>query len=100
MIEAGMVLRREETGELVTVPRGRAMALPTESRLLGLLTRRELEVVELMARGGTNADIANDLVISEGTVKSHVKHILRKMRATNRAQAVSCYMRLQSLSRA
>ena len=52
-----------------------------------------------MARGASNTDIANELVISEGTVKSHVKHILRKMRAANRAQAVSCYMRLQSLAR-
>jgi LuxR family transcriptional regulator, regulator of acetate metabolism len=52
-----------------------------------------------MARGATNADIANELVISEGTVKSHVKHILRKMRAANRAQAVSCYMRLLALSK-
>jgi DNA-binding NarL/FixJ family response regulator len=53
-----------------------------------------------MARGSSNADIATELVISEGTVKSHVKHILRKMRASNRAQAVSCYMRLQALAKA
>jgi DNA-binding CsgD family transcriptional regulator/transcriptional regulator with GAF, ATPase, and Fis domain len=99
LLEAGVVLRRGENGELGPAVRGPAMPLPSESRLMGLLTRRELEVVELMARGASNADIATDLVISEGTVKSHVKHILRKMRAANRAQAVSCYMRLQSIGR-
>jgi LuxR family transcriptional regulator, regulator of acetate metabolism len=60
----------------------------------GLLTRRELEVLELMAAGASNAEIAERLVISVGTVKSHVKHILRKLRAANRAEAVSRYFRL------
>lgn len=60
----------------------------------GLLTRRELEVLELMAAGASNAEIADRLVISVGTVKSHVKHILRKLRAANRAEAVSRYFRL------
>jgi DNA-binding NarL/FixJ family response regulator len=100
LFDAGIALRREANGEITTIARGPVIPLPTESRLMGLLTRRELEVVELMARGASNADIAIELVISEGTVKSHVKHILRKMRAANRAQAVSCYMRLQSLARA
>ena len=42
----------------------------------------------------TESGSPNRLVISEGTVKSHVKHILRKLRAANRAEAVSRYMRL------
>jgi len=67
---------------------------PPESRLASLLTRRELEVLQLMADGHTNAAIAIRLVISEGTVKSHVGHVLRKMRAANRAEAVSRYLRL------
>lgn len=54
-----------------------------------LLTRREVEVLELMAHGCTNAGVAAKLVISEGTVKQHVKHILRKLRVNNRAAAVS-----------
>ena len=62
----------------------------------GLLTRRELEVLELMAAGASNAEIAERLVISVGTVKSHVKHILRKLRAANRAEAVSRFFRLTS----
>ena len=42
-----------------------------------------------MAQRRTNAAIASQLVISEGTVKQHVKHILRKLRVRNRAEAVS-----------
>ena len=64
------------------------------SRLASLLTSRELEVLRLMATGETNAGIAKELVISQGTVKSHVKNVLRKLHATNRAQAVSRYFRL------
>lgn len=55
------------------------------------LTRRELEVLKMIAEGETNARIANRLVISEGTVKSHVKHVLRKLGADNRAEAVSLF---------
>jgi DNA-binding CsgD family transcriptional regulator len=55
------------------------------------LTRREFEVLRRMALGETNVQIAHRLFVSEGTVKSHVKHILRKLEAANRAEAVSRY---------
>jgi DNA-binding CsgD family transcriptional regulator len=61
------------------------------------LTRRELDVLKLMAAGETNARIATRLVLSEGTVKSHVKHILRKLGAANRAEAVSRWIQLECL---
>jgi DNA-binding CsgD family transcriptional regulator len=57
-----------------------------------LLTAREAEVLALMVRGASNATIAEQLIIKEGTVKSHVKHILRKLDAVNRAEAISKYM--------
>jgi DNA-binding CsgD family transcriptional regulator len=57
------------------------------------LTPRELEVLKLLARGHTNLAIANALVIREGTVKYHVKNILRKLGATSRADAVSRFVR-------
>jgi DNA-binding NarL/FixJ family response regulator len=59
------------------------------------LTRREVEVLRLMAAGDTNGRIARRLVISEGTVKSHVKHILRKLGAANRAEAVSRWLGME-----
>ena len=73
--------------------------LPPEGRderavFEGLLTKRELEVLRLLAEGSTNKAIADTLVISSGTVKFHVNGILRKLRAANRAEAVSRYLRL------
>ena len=60
----------------------------------GLLTRRELDVLRLMAEGASNRAIADALVISSGTVKFHAGSILRKLRAANRAEAVARYFRL------
>jgi LuxR family transcriptional regulator, regulator of acetate metabolism len=66
------------------------------SRLAELLTRRELDVLRLMARGDSNKAIATELVVSEGTVKFHVKNILRKLRAANRVEAASRYLQLSA----
>jgi LuxR family transcriptional regulator, regulator of acetate metabolism len=60
----------------------------------GLLTRRELDVLRLLADGKSNKAIAEALVISDGTVKFHVNSILRKLHVANRAEAVSRYLRL------
>jgi LuxR family transcriptional regulator, regulator of acetate metabolism len=70
-------------------------AMPVEvAELDELLTPRELEVLRLMARGNTNLAIAKALVVAEGTVKYHVKNVLRKLRAANRADAVARYERM------
>lgn len=52
------------------------------------LTRRELEVLELMALGKTNREIAENFVISVGTTKNHVEHIISKLGVSDRTQAV------------
>jgi len=57
------------------------------------LTVRELEVLRLLASGLGNRAIAARLAISEGTVKYHVKNILRKLRARSRADAVARHLR-------
>ncbi len=54
-----------------------------------LLSRRELDVLQELARGATTADIAAALVISENTVKTHIRRIFKKLDATNRTQAVA-----------
>ncbi|CAN5320197.1 hypothetical protein BH09ACT8_BH09ACT8_52890 [soil metagenome] len=57
------------------------------------LSRRELEVLELMADGATNREIAEMLVIAEDTVKTHVQRILRKYGATSRTQLIALALR-------
>jgi DNA-binding NarL/FixJ family response regulator len=58
-------------------------------RLAEPLTSRELDVLRLLAEGSSNRDIAETLAIREGTVKSHVNHILSKLAAHNRTQAAA-----------
>jgi DNA-binding CsgD family transcriptional regulator len=64
------------------------------SELDDVLTPREREVLALMVRGAANATIADRLILTEGTVKSHVKHILRKVGAVNRSEAIAKYVGL------
>jgi DNA-binding NarL/FixJ family response regulator len=61
---------------------------PAAVRLVTALTDREREVVVAMARGWSNAEIAEQLTVSTGTVKTHVGNILAKLRVRDRVQAV------------
>ena len=65
-------------------------ARPREKRadLLQPLTPREIEVLELVALGRSNREIAQTFVISVGTVKNHVEHIIAKLGVSDRTQAV------------
>jgi DNA-binding CsgD family transcriptional regulator len=80
----------DETGALTRpaadedgVPDGAAVSLEEP------LSERELEVLALLASGRTNAEIARDLFVAVGTVKSHVNNIYRKLGAANRAEAAA-----------
>ena len=57
------------------------------------LTPRELDILFELARGSTDREIAARFVLSEGTVKTHLRHILRKLGARNRTQAVAYVLR-------
>jgi NarL family two-component system response regulator LiaR len=58
------------------------------------LTRREMEVLQLLARGKSNREIAADLSITEKTVKTHVSHILDKLSVSSRTQAALYAIRI------
>jgi len=57
------------------------------------LTAREVEILQQVAEGNRNRDIAGHLFISEGTVKVHIKHIMEKLGANDRTQAITIAVR-------
>jgi DNA-binding NarL/FixJ family response regulator len=93
-------IRTVHGGDAVVAPRVTrrlldrfAAALPTASEpdepaVLASLTEREREVLTLIARGLSNAEIASELYVSETTVKTHVGHVLTKLGLRDRVQAV------------
>src|SRR5262249_25486383 len=90
-------IRKAARGEAVMHPRVAERILqgidderrPTESADPTALSRRELDVLRLIAGGRNNSQIAESLVISEHTVKSHVSNILSKLHLVDRTQAAA-----------
>jgi len=107
---SGFLLKRARAADLVSgiriVAAGEALLAPSVTRrlidhfasrpsprnedlsLLISLTEREREVFELIAQGISNSEIADSLFLTEGTVKTHVKHIFEKLDIRDRTQAV------------
>jgi DNA-binding NarL/FixJ family response regulator len=81
--QGGSLLQPVVASQLPRHVSSRAQAQPWSQ-----LTPRELEVLELLAKGMTNKEIAAELVITVRTVKFHVSSILRKLEARNRTEAV------------
>ena len=70
--------------------RGRAAPLPVPvPGIIEPLTTRELEVLAMLAGGRSNQAIATELVVTLDTVKKHVSHVLGKLGAANRTEAVA-----------
>lgn len=66
-----------------------------KDRLLSALTERETEVLQLLAYGKRNHEISAILCISEGTTKTHIHHIMQKLEAQDRTQAVVTAIRMK-----
>lgn len=62
----------------------------------GILSRRQLEVLKLIQSGKSNNAIADELGLSTGTVKMHVSGIFKKLKVSNRTEAVAIYSKLES----
>ena len=73
---------------LIAAASSAARPAPPPTDLPDDLTRREAEVLSLIARGLSNGEIAAALVVSEATVKTHINHVFAKIGARDRAQAV------------
>ena len=84
-------IRRVHGGEVFIQPRIASRALrelaQPQPDPLTPLSEREREVLVLLAQGNSNREIAEKLIITEGTVKNHVSNILSKLQAENRTQA-------------
>jgi DNA-binding NarL/FixJ family response regulator len=77
------------TGRVLAIYRSAAPpASAADTAGLGTLTSREREVLALIGRGRTNGEIAAELFVSEGTVKTHINHLFTKLRLRDRAAAV------------
>ncbi|MCC6956599.1 MAG: response regulator transcription factor [Anaerolineales bacterium] len=86
LVQQGMsVLSPQVTRQVLKAASSSEQGQSTE----GGLSAREMEVLACLAQGKTTAQIAGELYISENTVKTHVRHILEKLAASNRAEAVS-----------
>ncbi|MET0694858.1 MAG: response regulator transcription factor [Propionibacteriaceae bacterium] len=89
-------IRQVHQGDTIVAPSTTARLLeqlvsgstPRADPITDRLSAREIEVVRLMARGQSNSEIASTLYLSETTVKTHVRSILRKLRVRDRVQVV------------
>jgi DNA-binding NarL/FixJ family response regulator len=92
LIEAVLAVARGEP-RIAAAMAGRMLAELGRSEAaadpLGALSEREREVLTLLTEGLRNREIAERLVISEATVKTHVRHVLEKLRFRNRAEAAA-----------
>jgi len=83
-------ITRKLMERLVTLSREQRARMRLESEGL---TARELDILMELAKGSTDREIAAKFVVAEGTVKTHIRHILRKLGARNRTQAVAYVLR-------
>jgi DNA-binding CsgD family transcriptional regulator len=92
VVDGELRLSHAETGAVPSTRRAAGALLDPDLAPAGTMTARETEVLSLMATGMTNQAIADELVVTVGTVKAHVKHVLRKLGAANRSEAIARHL--------
>ncbi len=99
---SGFVSKDWEAGEIAAAVKmvglGMTMFPPKAEQPAPMLSEREREVLDLIAAGSTNREIAERLYLSPHTVKEHTSALYRKLRARNRAEAVQRAQRLGLLA--
>ena len=99
---SGFVSKDWDAGEVARAVRmvglGMTMFAPTSQQPAPLLSEREREVLDLVAAGSTNREIAQALFLSPHTVKEHTSALYRKLGARNRAEAVQRAQRVGLLA--
>jgi LuxR family maltose regulon positive regulatory protein len=73
------------------------MSVSSQAGLIETLSEREIEVLQHIAEGKTNREIASQLIVASGTVKAHTASIYRKLDAKNRTEAVAIARQLNIL---
>jgi DNA-binding NarL/FixJ family response regulator len=91
----GQARREDSQIERASLVPARGASVPSSLKHTDL-TEREIEVLRLIAKGATNREIAEELIISEGTVKTHISNILSRLNLRDRTQA-AIYAREQGL---
>ncbi|MFN2237353.1 MAG: LuxR C-terminal-related transcriptional regulator [Anaerolineales bacterium] len=86
---ASQILTQFESEANQAVTKNGKTSSTDEQPLIEPLSRRELEVLELIALGKTNQEVAQQLVVSRGTIKAHAASIYRKLKVNNRTEAVA-----------
>ncbi|MCG6870955.1 MAG: response regulator [Gammaproteobacteria bacterium] len=86
-VDGQNVVAKELMGTLTRIVQGKPEVTELPETPISSLTPRELEILQHLAKGQANKVIARDLGISDGTVKLHVKAILRKLKASSRVEA-------------
>ena len=86
--EGGAWLDPAVTGRVLAIYRAAGSQEPAADTTIEGLTSREREVLALIGQGHTNSEIADELVVSEGTVKTHINHLFTKLDLRDRAAAI------------
>ncbi len=102
--ELRRAITRVASGQSVLSPEVTASVMKAATRAARLepqpiLSERELEVMQQLVEGHTTTQIATHLFISENTVKTHIRHILEKLEASNRTEAVSKALQMGLIQR-